>query len=134
MGEGVVIMGVEAVEAMRQAVSGIPRITVLGTSYEVKFVDRPIEENEELYGGMCRPDEKVLEVFIGGRSTQEIQSRLTHELIHAYLFESGLTMQSYDETMVEWIARMLVRMTESKALADEIVVDRQGTKDIKDEE
>jgi len=118
----------EAAEAISNAFSDVPRITILGTSYKIKFADRPIEKDEDLYGGMCKPDERVLEVYTGGRSIQEIQAVLTHELVHAYLFESGLTQQSYDETMVEWTARMLVRMAESKALGDEIVLHRQMAK------
>lgn len=35
---------------------------------------------------------------------------LRHEIVHAFLFESGLTEVARDETVVEWIAIQLARM------------------------
>lgn len=38
---------------------------------------------------------------------------LRHELVHAFLFESGLNEYSYDETLVDWIAAKIPAMVEA---------------------
>lgn len=99
-------------------------VDVLGTKYKIRL--RTLEEDEELgeCDGYCRENRRLIVVRDYTReectmcsSAKEVNSivkhSLRHEIVHAFLFESGLGWDSEStdhwavhEEMVDWIARM----------------------------
>lgn len=91
------------------------KLTILGTEYHIKYVD---ENADILYGSEGRCDFWKKEILISDcRSWSRKQASkyrntcLRHELIHAFLYESGLAYNSNsanhwatNEEMVDWIA------------------------------
>ena len=85
---------------------------ILGTKYEIvrkKREDDPkLVEND----GYCDPTSKIIVIVDG--YTPDINNVsdlsvydnnvLRHEIIHAFLHESGLRNYSADETLVDWLA------------------------------
>lgn len=75
-------------------------LNILGTLYQLKIVD---DENFE-YGGLV--DFKKKTIAINKNSSFQAKE-LYHEIIHAFLFESGLHSNaewSQNEEMVDWFA------------------------------
>lgn len=99
-------------------------ISILGTDYNIKFVtEKELEELEA--DGICDISIKVINVGIFEKGNiadlAEYQKKvLRHEIIHAFLCESGLwecsgSVSSWanNETMVDWIARQHSKMHEA---------------------
>lgn len=87
------------------------KINILGTDYEIKYETRM--ENPKLINanGLCEfwakkiiidkpdPDPENYE------NINEFEKKvIRHEIIHAFLGESGLRQYMEDETLVDWIA------------------------------
>ena len=94
-------------------------VDVMGTKYDVYLnVDRKDDSCLEHCSGYC--DKTVKRIVIEGPADDiefadfEVYAKtnLRHELVHAFLFESGLDANSYwgsdgsdhSEQMVEWVA------------------------------
>lgn len=95
------------------------KINILGTEYTIRYCR---EEEHELLNGKYRAgctDNSVKEIIICEKKPDcELQDYeackkivLRHEIIHAFLFESGLDSSSFltgawavNEEMVDWIA------------------------------
>lgn len=87
-------------------------IEILGTEYRIEFKKLGDEECD----AYCDPTERLIAVREDNINEigdfEELQRRiLRHEIIHAFLFESGLAFNwqhaekfGHDETMVDWIA------------------------------
>lgn len=85
---------------------------VLGTEYRIEFVNF---ENEDI-DGLCDPLARLIKIRNDNTNNvgdfEELQKRsLRHELVHAFLFESGLGPNwqhaeqfGHDETTVDWFA------------------------------
>lgn len=91
------------------------KISVLGTEYAVKF-----GYDSEVADGEVNTVKKTVRVkgvrqFEGDEEEKRDGHMrvLRHEIVHAFLDESGLTAYSGDETLVEWIAVMMPRMAEA---------------------
>lgn len=100
-------------------------VSVLGTDYAV-YTDVPTSEDEQLetLGGYC--DKTTHRVVVGGEDeeanlgdfSQYAKQCLRHELIHAFLFESGLGVdsvwhvagQEHPEQLVDWLARQFPKI------------------------
>lgn len=110
------------------------RVNVLGTEY--KIVISSEKETPEYYDdrdGECDETLKELRVnnyeahkgephFIGD-ITVTMKKNIRHELIHAFLCESGLAENSswaQNEEMVDWIARQFVKMQKAFQEVDAI--------------
>ena len=91
-------------------------VDILGTKYAVYFVPEERDDTLKDYDGYC--DETVKEVVVkkykrgepGSKKNLELQEQknIRHEIIHAFLFESGLAENSewaQNEEMVDWIAK-----------------------------
>lgn len=94
-------------------------VNILGTVYSV-YLDVPPGADDilETCGGYC--DKTVHRIVVGGRDedtnlgnfAEYAKLALRHEIIHAFLFESGLGAnaiwhvegQEHPEQMVDWIA------------------------------
>lgn len=97
------------------------RVNVLGTEYEIRYE----ELKEEDADGYCDPTSKV--ITIRSDNTNKVQDfeelqrvTLRHEIIHAFMFESGLGASwqhadefGHDETTVDWFVRQFVKIQKS---------------------
>lgn len=106
------------------------KINVLGSDYEMDV--KHVEEDSMLENvdGYCNNYAKQIVIrdksqMIPGDSNQDakrlrMEHVKRHELVHAFLFESGLDDYSADETLVDWIAiqvpKMLVAFREAEQL------------------
>ena len=96
------------------------KISVLGTEYDVE--QRKVDEDRllEEKAAYCDPTTKKI-VFssmspeFGSEVDVSVTEKaiLRHEIIHAFLYESGLYTQSEwgtDETLIDWIALQYPKM------------------------
>lgn len=100
-------------------------VSVLGTEYRV-FLDVPTSADDVLKrcSGYC---DKTAHVIVVGEKSEEAnlidwqmyaKQVLRHEIIHAFLFESGLggdsvwyvDGQEHPEQMVDWLARQFPKL------------------------
>lgn len=81
-------------------------ITILGQKWKIIFNDK-LEDNEA--DAETIPKEKIIKVKKLNKDV-DADRILRHEIIHAFLFESGLGwnfehhMWGHDETMIDWFA------------------------------
>lgn len=91
-------------------------INILGTEYTVTIATEQSELRLENCDGFC--DETTREIIVenykrglaGSKGKLELQEQknLRHEIVHAFLFESGLAENSdwaQNEEMVDWVAK-----------------------------
>ena len=90
-------------------------VNILGTEYTVNLVTEQAEPRLEGCDGFCDETTKEIVVENYKRGQQEKKGRLEiqekknirHEIVHAFLFESGLAENSewaQNEEMVDWFA------------------------------
>lgn len=89
-------------------------VNVLGTSYRIEELKMSEDVILEECDGYCDTSIKkivVAEMIKGKNSIEDIDSHrrkvIRHELVHAFLFESGLHVNSEwarSEEMVDWLA------------------------------
>ena len=94
------------------------RISVLGTEYEISYDLQSSDADGETNTIAKRIQITPLERMLDGEATQEEREKWMahvkrHELVHAYFCEAGLMDYCTDETLVDWIAAMWPRMTET---------------------
>ena len=115
------------------------KISILGTEYTVRFVEAGQDEymDKMHYGGYCSNDSH--EIYILLLKTHEEwenepeeniahnqRTTLRHEIIHAFLNESGLQWNSFtpdsawakNEEMVDWIAIQFPKLLKAFEQAD----------------
>jgi hypothetical protein len=117
------------------------KIDVLGTKYTIKRVDAGQDEYMEKmhFGGYCDNSSKVI-VILNLKSTPDWKNEaeeiikhqesetIRHELIHAFLNESGLRYNTFpaeqawarNEEMVDWIAIQFPKILKAFRDADAI--------------
>lgn len=97
------------------------KLDILGTEYEVHIESECTDEKLESCDGYCDKTTKKIVVTEKTKACNlgdfEVYQRkiIRHEIIHAFLFESGLHENweknaGHDETMVDWIACMFPKM------------------------
>lgn len=98
-------------------------VNILGTAYHVETVEKFDDDADNLTGGFTDPDLRVIKLRDltkidewSGESEEKVAARekeiFRHEIVHAYLNESGLKFNSgvtgdawaRNEEMVDWIA------------------------------
>lgn len=92
------------------------KINILGADYTVTLATEQAEPRLEGCDGFC--DETTREIIVenykrglpGSKGKLELQEQknIRHEIVHAFLFESGLAENSdwaQNEEMVDWIAK-----------------------------
>lgn len=106
-------------------------INILGTDYTVTHASEADDPRLEGIDGFC--DETIKELvyenyrrnipYCKGRLDIQEKKVLRHEIVHAFLFESGLAENSEwakNEEMVDWIAaqapKLIKAWTEAEAL------------------
>lgn len=77
------------------------RVNIKGNNYNVELVDENFVSGIIVADGEENFEKKTIKI---NTSTDDIDRVITHELLHAYLDECGLTKYSVDETLVEWLA------------------------------
>ncbi len=90
-------------------------INILGTEYTVTLATEQVEPRLEGCDGFC--DETTREIVVEnykrglpgskGKLDLQEQKNIRHEIVHAFLFESGLAENSpwaQSEELVDWIA------------------------------
>ena len=104
-------------------------VNVLGTEYTIKRANKIIDLNLEEDDGYCDPSTKtiVIDTFKNSPgSMEDLESYekqvIRHELIHAFLFESGLDVCSWakDEEIVDWIAHQFPKLQNAFAQCNAI--------------
>ena len=86
----------------------VKKLNILGEEYSVLTYDN---ENfpKQGYDGLCNTLKK--EICLREKNDSRIQKEvLRHEIIHAFLHESGLTEYENDELLVEWIAMQFPKL------------------------
>lgn len=94
-------------------------INILGTNYRLVVDSKSLEPDTD---GLCGYYNKqitmrgVNDIFDKDTTVEEKKLRfkeiMRHELVHAFLSESGLDNYSSDEVLVQWMAAQLPKMFE----------------------
>ncbi|WP_018659792.1 hypothetical protein [Allofustis seminis] len=96
-------------------------VNVLGARYTIVYNDPKLENNEEMDGycdfygkriGIARIDESGYDFTDLEAYKQKV---VRHEVVHAFLFESGLDISSEwgrNEEIVDWIALQLPKIAQ----------------------
>ena len=99
----------------------ITTVNVLGVDYKV-FISTP-EETPILQkcDGYIIPE--VKHIYLDSKNKKHHQQHvLTHEIVHAFLYESGLDVETWanNEEIVDWISLQLYKMypTVKKCISD----------------
>lgn len=90
------------------------KVNVLGTEYDMQVKGKAEDDTLMRADGYCQNYSKKIvikrteDMLDGDASIDAKKSRnehvKRHELVHAFLFESGLDDRSDDEELVDWIA------------------------------
>lgn len=93
------------------------KINILGTDYDI-IVDKELQMTKN--DGYCDKYSKEIRVrpitgMLNDSNNDELKRMrfeevVRHEIVHAFLFESGLDEYSCDELFVDWIAIQLPKM------------------------
>lgn len=115
------------------------KISVLGTEYTVRFVEAGQDEymDKMHYGGYCSADSHEIYILLlktheewENESEEKIEhlqrTTLRHEIVHAFLNESGLQWNSFtpdsawakNEEMVDWVAIQFPKLLKAFEQAD----------------
>lgn len=96
------------------------KVNILGTEYNI--IEKEDERFEYLDAvGLCEWWTKEIYIKKGIKETSETMKGLEnfkkniirHEIIHAFLFESGMQDYEGDEQIVEWIARNIEKINKA---------------------
>lgn len=108
------------------------KVNVLGTKYEIKYAGDEETRLEEL-DGYCDTSSKeiIVRIFdedlVSLKNLKEVEKAVTrHEIIHAFLYESGLNCNSNattgawaaNEEMIDWIALQFPKILDAFYEAD----------------
>lgn len=95
-------------------------INILGVKYDIEFKKENTDPRLNGCLGYCDDTSKkcVIEDYehtIEMKENIDVTKKKTirHEILHAFLFESGLTDKSYDELMVEWFASQFNKISKA---------------------
>lgn len=78
------------------------KVNIKGQDYEIKFEKEPIINDCDVCLGLAEFDTKTIRLLKDLDFQKD--NIIAHELIHCYLYESGLTRWASDELLVQWIA------------------------------
>lgn len=87
-------------------------LKIKGVSYKFNLVDESFDNDGVSCCGLCKKVDKEI-IVVNEDNLNEQIATILHELIHAYLWECGLSEESNDEKMVEWFSRQFVPIAKS---------------------
>ena len=105
-------------------------VNILGTEYTVIETSETDDEKLDGIDGYCDTSVKICVIDDMGKAKGDISAKINldqykrqvkrHELIHAFLHESGLDVNSWasNEEMVDWIAIQFPKMLKAFAEAE----------------
>lgn len=93
-------------------------VHILGTRYSIRIIDEDDYRYDREADGWCDPSVKEILIFNYKQSAESVKDLiayqkkvLRHEIVHAFLYESGLWQNAYDskcwtknEEMIDWMA------------------------------
>ena len=98
-------------------------VAVLGTTYTIEFKDKKDDPKLAQCAGYCDPSIRSIVVenaeddVMNMKDMDKVNKRIVrHEMIHAFMFESGLGADSewaHNEEMVDWIAQQFPKMLDA---------------------
>lgn len=109
------------------------KVNILGTKYTLSFSNSEKDNYiTSTCDGYCDKSDKTIVIWDGTGTNlnyvkEHINSIIRHEIIHAFLNESGLQdswrhkEQGHDETTIDWFAHQMPKM--NNALKDAGLVD-----------
>lgn len=76
------------------------KINILGTKYDIRIIDKSEDTRLEESAGICDYTDKTILIGKGydtdlKKPLEALKKTIRHELVHAFLFESGLASQCY---------------------------------------
>lgn len=112
---------------------GVPvRINILGTDYKLKTMSEDQYPKLKLISayGLC--EQYTKELIINKRMDEKEEKDvellhkakekvIRHEIVHAFIHESGLSEYFHDETIIEWLAVQIPKI--AKAMKEVGVLD-----------
>lgn len=111
------------------------KLDILGTQYDFSLSNAKKDAGLIDNGGYCDGFAKrivINDYYIENdpNSIQDIPAYdrkvRRHEIVHAFLYESGMTHWAENESMVEWIAVMVPRMIRAFHCVDALQIDNGG--------
>ena len=96
----------------------IMTLNILGTDYVVYTNSANDDETLKKNDGYVLPEKHII-VLDESNSTSHQEHVLTHEMVHAFLYESGLSIESRaeNEEIVDWIALQISKINNLKQQA-----------------
>lgn len=85
-------------------------INILGTNYKFEIVEEKSEKLDGSDGGITKYFEKKIYVNGDNEEISDLNRVIRHEIIHAFLYESGLPEYSHDEKIVDWLAMQIPKI------------------------
>lgn len=93
-------------------------VHILGTRYSIRIIDEDDYRYDREADGWCDPSVKEILIFNYKQSAESVKDLvayqkkvLRHEIVHAFLYESGLWQNAYgskcwakNEEMIDWMA------------------------------
>lgn len=98
------------------------KIDILGTPYDIKFVDSiQVDDDGSCMVGECDSSTRLIRVCTKDKSGNPmpedlIKMNLCHEIVHAILNEGQYLAYSEDEPLVEWVGRNLYSLFKQRVL------------------
>lgn len=98
------------------------KINVLGTEYSYFYKKETDDEKLRECDGYCDSSVKsivICDLEVGKMSLADVRTHeekvLLHEVVHAFLFESGLSANSWgsNEEIVDWMAHQIPKIVQS---------------------
>lgn len=98
--------------------NGYTEVHILGTRYSIRIIDEDDYRYDREADGWCDPSVKEILIFNYKQSAESVKDLiayqkkvLRHEIVHAFLYESGLWQNAYgskcwakNEEMIDWMA------------------------------
>ena len=105
---------------MKRKINNVP---ILGTEYNVFIVDEKGYKQIKDKVGCCDSSSKDIYLHKSLFKREEgsvkhlmkvCEEVLTHEIVHAFIYESGLGESYQNETLIDWISIQLEKIIEAK--------------------
>jgi len=108
------------------------KINILGTEYNYRYETRAELDMPNTLDGECSYQDKKIRIVKDTYETHEPELRKPknqqdylnlvkrHEIIHAFIYEAGISHKYNDELLVDWLAVMLPKMLDACKVVDAI--------------